>query len=49
MKLGSPLMLIRSVSWDAQNRRFDYYSSWVRSEKVPVEIEVYAERRPGFA
>lgn len=45
VKLGAPLMLIRSVSWDAQDRRFDYYWSWVRSEKVPVEIEVQAERR----
>lgn len=42
---GAPLLLIRSVSWDENGQVFDYYSSWVRSDKVPVEIEVQAERR----
>lgn len=45
IKQGDPLLLIRSVSWDAEKRVFDYYSSWLRSEEVPVEIEVQAERR----
>jgi GntR family transcriptional regulator len=47
IKPGSPLLLIRSVSWDAEQRHFDYYLSWLRSEEVPVEIEVYADRRLG--
>jgi GntR family transcriptional regulator len=46
IRLGEPLLLIRSVSWDADERVFDYYSSWVRSEEVAVEIEVQAERSP---
>lgn len=41
---GDPLLLIRSVSWNADQTCFDYYSSWLRSEEVPVEIEVKAER-----
>lgn len=45
LRAGDPLLLIRSVSWDAEQRIFDYYSSWLRSEQVPVEIEVRAERR----
>jgi GntR family transcriptional regulator len=45
IRVGDPLLLIRSVSWDADQRAFDYYSSWLRSEEVPVEIEVQAERR----
>ena len=46
VKPASPLLLIRSVSWDAAGRHFDYYMSWLRSEEVPVEIEVHAEKRP---
>lgn len=42
---GAPLLLIHSVTWDENGQVFDYYSSWVRSDKVPVEIEVQAERR----
>ena len=37
-----PLMLIRSVSWNAEQQIFDYYSSWLRSEVVAVEIDVQA-------
>jgi GntR family transcriptional regulator len=44
IRTGDPLLLIRSVSWDAEQRVFDYYSSWVRSEEVKVEIEVHAGR-----
>ena len=46
IKPGSPVLLIRSVSWDADKRCFDYYLSWLRSDEVPVEIEVHADRRP---
>jgi len=45
IRVGDPLLLIRSVSWDAEQRIFDYYSSWLKSAEVPVEIEVQAERR----
>jgi GntR family transcriptional regulator len=44
IRTGDPLLLIRSVSWDAEQRVFDYYSSWVRSAEVKVEIEVNAGR-----
>jgi GntR family transcriptional regulator len=44
---GAPLLLIRSVSWDANQSIFDYYSSWVRSDEVRIEIEVHAERLGG--
>ena len=44
IRRGSPLILINSVSWDAEGRHFDYYSSWLRSEQVPVEIEVEVAR-----
>jgi GntR family transcriptional regulator len=37
---GSPLLQIRSTSWTDDGRRFDVYETWVRSEVVPLEIEV---------
>jgi GntR family transcriptional regulator len=50
IRQGDPLMLIRSVSWDARETAFDYHASWIRSEEVPVAIEVQvespAQRRP---
>jgi GntR family transcriptional regulator len=48
IRVGAPLLLIRSVSWNAEETIFDYYSSWLRSEEVPVEIEVQAERRTEY-
>ena len=43
---GFPLLLIQSVSWDAAECHFDYYLSWLRSDKVPVEIEVQSDKLP---
>ena len=37
---GSPLLQISSTSWSTQGRRFDVYETWVRSEVIPLEIEV---------
>ena len=37
---GSPLLQIRSTSWSTQGQRFDVYETWVRSEVIPLEIEV---------
>lgn len=45
IRVGDPLLLIRSVSWDAEQRAFDYYSSWLKSEEVPVAIAVQADRQ----
>lgn len=36
---GVPLMLVTSVSWGKDQRVFDYYTSWVRSDVVKVTIE----------
>lgn len=37
-----PLLLVRSVSWGKDQRIFDYYSSWVRTDIVKVTIEAQA-------
>jgi GntR family transcriptional regulator len=36
----TPLLLIESVSWDDRLEPFHCYHSWLRTDRVPVEIEV---------
>lgn len=36
---GFPLLLVTSLSWGKDNRPFDYYTSWVRSDVVKVTVE----------
>lgn len=35
---ASPLLLITSVSWDKDQRAFDYYTAWVRTDVVKVTV-----------
>ena len=42
VKVGMPLMLIHSISWNANLAAFDYYTSWVRTDVVKIEIDVAA-------
>ena len=37
---GTPLMFIESVSWDSQMRPFHSYRSWLRTDRMRVEIQV---------
>lgn len=41
-----PLLRIRSTSWDLQERRYDFYETWLRTDVVPVEINVSAVAAP---
>ena len=36
----TPLLLVESVSWDARLEPFHCYHSWLRTDRLPVEIEV---------
>ena len=38
--LRAPLLLIESVSWDATMEPFHCYHSWLRTDRIPIEIEV---------
>ena len=38
--LGMPLMFIEPVSWDSQMRPFHSYRSWLRTDRMRVEIQV---------
>lgn len=37
--VGAPLLLVTSVSWERDEKPFDYYTSWVRTDVVKVTIE----------
>ncbi|WP_067197269.1 GntR family transcriptional regulator [Microbacterium sp. XT11] len=39
---GHPVLRIRSLSWDHDDRRFDYYETWVLTDTVPLEVNVTA-------
>jgi GntR family transcriptional regulator len=39
---GEPVLRIRSLSWDQNDRRFDYYQTWVLTDTVPLEVNIVA-------
>ncbi|WP_431836312.1 GntR family transcriptional regulator [Cellulomonas sp. Y8] len=39
---GRAVLRIRSRSWDADRTLFDYYETWVRTDVVPLEVNVTA-------
>jgi GntR family transcriptional regulator len=39
---GAPLLHIRSTSWTSEGRRYDVYDTWVRSDVIPLEVNVSA-------
>jgi GntR family transcriptional regulator len=41
----TPVVQIRSTSWTATNRRFDVYETYVRTDIVPLEVNVSAAGR----
>jgi GntR family transcriptional regulator len=40
--LHHPLVLVTSVSWNKDQRVFDYYTSWLRSDVLKVTVEAKA-------
>ena len=41
---GTPLLRIQSVTWDASQTPYDYYETWLRSDRVPLELSTSAHR-----
>jgi GntR family transcriptional regulator len=37
-----PVLRVRSLSWDHNDKRFDYYETWVLTDVVPLEVNVVA-------
>ncbi len=42
----SPLLLVTSVSWGKDQRPFDYYTSWLKTDVVPITVEAQAVLDP---
>jgi GntR family transcriptional regulator len=45
--VGAPLIFIESVSWDKQLRPFHSYRSWLRTDRMRIEIQVSAAGERG--
>jgi GntR family transcriptional regulator len=43
---GAPLAFIESVSWDADLRPFHCYRSWLRTDRLRVELQVSGSGKP---
>lgn len=41
---GTPLLRIRSTTWDQSQVPYDYYETWLRSDYVPLELNTSAMR-----
>jgi len=37
---NEPMLCIRSTSWTAEGQRYDVYDTWVRSDVIPLEVNV---------
>lgn len=37
---AEPLLRIRSISWTSEGVRYDVYDTWVRSDVIPLEVNV---------
>ncbi|RUT24112.1 GntR family transcriptional regulator [Asaia sp. W19] len=42
IRRAAPLLRVRSVSWRPDGTRFDMYEAWVRSDLIPLEVDVNA-------
>ena len=42
VRAAEPMLCIRSTSWTADGLRYDVYETWVRSDVVPLEVNVGA-------
>ena len=38
----APVLRVRSLSWDHNDKRFDYYETWVLTDVIPLEVNVAA-------
>jgi GntR family transcriptional regulator len=42
VSVGAPLVFIESVTWDRNLRPFDCYQSWLRTDRMKIDIQVAA-------
>jgi GntR family transcriptional regulator len=41
---NTPLLLVESVSWNAEGRPFECYRAWHRSERSRIEVQVVTDQ-----
>ncbi|ROS76112.1 GntR family transcriptional regulator [Curtobacterium sp. PhB130] len=44
---GEPVICVQSTSWTKNEERFDVYETWVRTDVVPLEVNVSSVDIPG--
>lgn len=45
--VGSPLVFIESVTWDRTLRPYDCYQTWLRSDRMRIDVSVASSRAAG--
>jgi GntR family transcriptional regulator len=40
VKPRTPLMFIESVAWDARSQPFHVFQTWLRTDRIRVEVQV---------
>ena len=40
LPIGSPVLLIESVTWDRNLRPFDCYQTWLRTDRMKIDVQV---------
>ena len=40
LPMGSPVLFIESVTWDRDLRPFDCYQSWLRTDRMRIDVQV---------
>ena len=49
VKSGTPLTFIESVSWDRDGTPFHFFQTWLRTDRIRIEVEVVrTQRMPGL-
>jgi GntR family transcriptional regulator len=49
VKPRAPLLFIESVAWDAERRPFHAFQSWLRTDRIRVEVQVTRKQGVGLA
>ncbi len=44
LEVGTPVLRIRSTTWDKSGTPYDYYETWLRSDVIPIELNTSTVR-----
>jgi GntR family transcriptional regulator len=47
--VGAPLVFIESVTWDRNLRPFDCYQTWLRTDRMKIDVQVATSPVPAAA